>query len=182
MSLIILFGVTVIFILFLAAKRSSTHALVLCLSVRLSVRGQTWISHCLVSLWQLMTAYDNFWQLLTTFDNFWQLLTTFDNFWQILTNFDKFWKLLTTYTLVEIRPITIGILGFFLLKSIYLDCNQIMDRFIQRTKKQSILLTNWFWNFDSPSKILSRIQTNCNQPVTWYSFINFDPLPQKGAD
>ena len=35
---------------FLAAKRSSTRALVLCLSVRLSVRGQNWISHCLVIL------------------------------------------------------------------------------------------------------------------------------------
>ena len=43
--------------------------------------------------------------------------------------------------LLEIRPITIGILGFFWHNSIYLDCNQIMDRFIQRTKKRSILLT-----------------------------------------
>ena len=74
-------------------------------------------------------------------------------------------------SLLEIRPITIGILEFFLDKSIYLDCNQIMDRFIQRTKKRSILLTNWFWNFDSPSKILNGIQTNSNQPVTWYSFM-----------
>ena len=49
---------------FLAAKRSSTRALVLCLSVRLSV------SKLNFSLFgQLMTTYDNLWQLMTTYDN-----------------------------------------------------------------------------------------------------------------
>ena len=80
---------------FLAAKRSSTRALVLCPSVRLSVRLQNWISHCLVSLWQLLTFYDNLWQLMTTDDNLWQLMTTYDNLWQLMTTYDNLWQLMT---------------------------------------------------------------------------------------
>ena len=83
--------------LFLAAKRSSTRAL-LSLSVRPSVRPfQNWISHCLVSLWQLMTAFDSLWQLLTAYDSLWQLLTAFDNFWQLLTTYHNLSQLMTTY-------------------------------------------------------------------------------------
>ena len=96
--------------IFLAAKRSSTSALV-SPSVRLwsklnfSLFGQLMTTYD--NLWQLMTAYDNLcqlmttynslWQLMTTYDNLWQLMTAYDNFWQLLTTFDNFWQLLTTY-------------------------------------------------------------------------------------
>ena len=78
---------------FLAAKGSSTRALVFCLSVC----GQNWISHCLVSLWQLMTAYDSLWQLMTAYDSFWQLLTAFDSLWQLMTAYDSLWQLMIAY-------------------------------------------------------------------------------------
>ena len=95
---------------FLAAKRSSTRALVLCLSVRPSVRHQVeflTVWSLFDSLWQLMTAYDSlqqlmtaydsWWQLITAENSWWQLLTTFDNFWQLLRAFESFWQLLKAY-------------------------------------------------------------------------------------
>ena len=61
-------------------------------------------------------------------------------------------------------------------KSIYLDCYLILDRFIQRTEKRSILLKIWLGNFAPPTKILIRIWTNCSQPVTWYPFMKITYL------
>ena len=93
---------------FLAAKRSSTRALVLCLSVRPSVVKTefliVWSAYDNLwqpmstydNLWQLMTAYDNLWQLMTAYDNLWQLMTSYDSFWQLLTAFDNFWQLMPT--------------------------------------------------------------------------------------
>ena len=52
---------------FLAAKRSSTRALVLCPSVRPSVCPSPKLNFSLFG--QLMTAYDSLWQLMTTYNN-----------------------------------------------------------------------------------------------------------------
>ena len=61
---------------FLAAKRSSTSALVppsVCLSVCL------WSKLNFSLFGQLMTTYDNVWRLI--YDSLWQLMTTYDSFW-----------------------------------------------------------------------------------------------------
>ena len=87
--------------LILAAKRSSTPALVLCLSVCPSPKlNFSLFGHLMTAydnLWQLMTTYDNLWQLMTTYDSLWQLMTAYDNFWHLLTPFDNFWQCLTTF-------------------------------------------------------------------------------------
>ena len=84
----------------LAAKRSSTPALMFCLSVWLSVSKLNFslFGPYLTAydrFWQLMTAYDSFWQFMTAYDSFWQIMTAFDSFWQLLTAFDSLWQLLT---------------------------------------------------------------------------------------
>ena len=58
---------------FLAAKRSSTRALVLCLSVC------PWSKLNFSLFGQLMTTYDSLWQLMTAYDSLWQLMTTYDS-------------------------------------------------------------------------------------------------------